>query len=218
MAESSASTPDTKGSNLSIPNHSVEGAGNNRRLMLKSFVDMVRGLVPLLENVKFSIEESSNRMPKAASQLSKVSEATESATVEILNVLEAMSEKVTGAERELKKLRSLIVPTEESENVLATAEKYLTETKDDSMTIAMALQVQDITSQQLAGVVHIIESVRTQLGNALERFEDGEDATVPSVQDESKVQKPFDIDASFTKSPNRQNAADEIVDQWLKGQ
>jgi chemotaxis regulatin CheY-phosphate phosphatase CheZ len=186
-------------------------------MMLKNFVEMVRGLVPLLESVKFSIEESSNRIPKASSQLSKVSEATESATVEILNVLEKMSDKILRAQGELKILRGLIVQTEDTEKALVAADKWLSETNDDSMTIAMALQVQDITSQQLAGVVHIIESVRAQLSEALERFESGEESDMPAARKEAKVQKPFDIDASFSKSPDRQNAADEIVDQWLKG-
>lgn len=217
MAESFAPTSENKGTDQSLISRLADNAGVPRHMMLKNFVEMVRGLVPLLESVKFSIEESSNRIPKASSQLSKVSEATESATVEILNVLEKMSDKILRAQGELKILRGLIVQTEDTEKALVAADKWLSETNDDSMTIAMALQVQDITSQQLAGVVHIIESVRAQLSEALERFESGEESDMPAARKEAKVQKPFDIDASFSKSPDRQNAADEIVDQWLKG-
>ena len=41
------------------------------------------------------------------------------------------------------------------------------------MNIAMALQVQDIASQQIASVAHTIESVEAQLVRALNRFENG---------------------------------------------
>lgn len=224
--------------------------------IMKDFARLLHEIVPLLENVKNSIEDSSSRIPKASMQLSKVTQATESATVEILNVLETMTAKITNVEEQLQKLKSVIQNSKDSakkisdqlrsttsgkgayayvelltlivneyvagidnESAISTIEKLLNETKEDSMNIAMVLQVQDITSQQIAGVAHIIESVQTQLANALDRFENGEasDIAKENVEQCQTAAPTFDIDAHFTKSGERQDLADEIVKQFANG-
>ncbi|MBI5472716.1 MAG: protein phosphatase CheZ [Ignavibacteriae bacterium] len=86
--------------------------------------------------------------------------------------------------------------------------------KDDIMSISIALQVQDITSQQIAGVSQVIESVREQLSKALSNFEHPieslADATAPSLS----VPKVFDHGASYDTSQDRQESADEIIKRW----
>lgn len=242
--------------NVSIQKHlqpveqalSDTGAG-----VMKDFIHLLHEIVPLLENVKNSIEDSSSRIPKASTQLSKVTQATESATVEILNVLDAMTAKITNAEGQLQKLKSVIQNSKgaakkvseqlrsttsgngayayvelltlianeyvagiDHESTISTVEKLLSETKEDSMNIAITLQVQDITSQQIAGVAHIIESVQTQLAHALDRFENGEASEIAkeNVQQPTTAGPAFDIDAHFTKPGERQDVADEIVKQF----
>jgi len=194
--------------------------------LIKDFIAHVRGIVPLLEHVKDSISESSNRIPKASMQLSKVTEATESATVEILNVLEAMTEKISASQGHLKTISQFVTGVasdagrEEALSAIASINRVLTETKDDSMNIAVALQVQDITSQQIAGVSHTIESIRLQLAEALDRFDKPEDdgSAIPTKakgsSDKGSGSTHFDGDADFSKKPDRQDMADEIVKQW----
>jgi len=233
------------------PHARVDNSG-----IMKDFARLLHEIVPLLENVKNSIEESSSRIPKASMQLSKVTQATESAAVEILNVLESMTAKISSVEDQLQKLKSVIQNSKDSakkisdqlcstssgngafayvemltlivneyvagidnEHAILAMEKLLDETKKDSMNIAMALQVQDITSQQIAGVAHIIESVQTQLANALDRFENGEALEVAkeNVEQYQSAAPTFDIDAHFTKSVERQDLADEIVKQFANG-
>lgn len=194
--------------------------------MIRDFIQHVRGIIPMLEHVKSSIEESSSRIPKASHQLSEVTNATESATVEILNVLESMAAKIGDGETELQNVRLFVEQrngTTESQEALRSigvVEQALSETKDNSMSIAIALQVQDITSQQIAGVAHTIETIRVQLGKALDRFEDPEndqpiDPTSGSGHDGSSSH--FDGDARFSKSTDRQDLADEIIKQWNEG-
>jgi chemotaxis regulatin CheY-phosphate phosphatase CheZ len=210
-------------------NRNSANEDDNEVGMIKDFIAHVRGIVPMLEHVKDSIAESSGRIPKASLQLSEVTTATESATVEILNVLEAMTTSIGQGETELKAVRTFVEHnngTSESVQALqsiAAVEKILSETKDNSMNIAIALQVQDITSQQIAGVSHTIESIRTQLAKALQRFDDpkGADGGVGNAETESSPglapATHFDGEAQFTKSPDRQDVADEIVKQWAQG-
>lgn len=223
-----------------------EAPGGER--VARDLVQLIREIVPLLENVRHSIEESTSHIPKASKQLSNVTQATENATVEILNLLEAMSDRITKVEvkaGEIKKgglgmhaaLATLVQAAEtlpEKDraglvDALAGAKQFadgsvlkesflavdemLAKTKEDSMSIAISLQVQDITSQQIAGVANIIESVRTQLASALYRFENGTDAV--DLKDENELKgKVFDTNAEYSKSPERQSDADEIVRQF----
>lgn len=191
--------------------------------MIRDFIKHVRGIIPMLEQVKDSIEESSSRIPKASHQLSEVTTATESATVEILNVLETMADRIGKGEERLKEVRRFVEQnngTVEGSHALASIaaiEQMLSETKDNSMNIAIALQVQDITSQQIAGVAHTIEAIRLNLGSALKRFDDpGHDIADPPNTRAHDIEAPshFDGNARFSKSTDRQDLADEIVKQW----
>jgi chemotaxis regulatin CheY-phosphate phosphatase CheZ len=228
---------------------------DNNAGILKDFIHLLYEIVPLLENVRNSIEESSSRIPKATMQLSKVNRETENATVEILNVLEAMTARITDAETQLQQLKGNIQNSKDSskknaERLLANSsgassyssieltalvvnefiqgidssdaipaiEKDLRETKVDSMNIAMALQVQDIASQQIASVAHTIESVETQLLHALDRFENGNarDIALGNAADRSAKCQVFDVDARYSNSGGQQDIADEIVKQFSK--
>jgi chemotaxis regulatin CheY-phosphate phosphatase CheZ len=220
-----------------------EGPGGER--VARDLVQLIREIVPLLENVRHSIEESTSHIPKASKQLSNVTQATENATVEILNLLEAMSDRITKVEGKAGELKQNVlgmhsvlgtlvqaaetIPEKDRAGfaeALAAAkrssgdssfaesfqsvEEMLSKTKEDSMSIAISLQVQDITSQQIAGVASIIETVRTQLASALFRFENGTDAV--DLPDENQLKgKVYDTNAEYTKAPERQTDADEIV-------
>ncbi len=216
-----------------LPLHSggqptVQRAGDDEGV-IREFIDHVRGIIPLLEGVKNSIEESSSRIPKASMQLSKVTEATESATVEILNVLEAMTTNITRSEKDIREVQQFVqscrvVPgADHSEEVLARVASVLSKTKESSMNIAIALQVQDITSQQLAGVSHTIESIRVQLAKALRRFDQTGDTGPEGAAPEDlrtaggNTTGHFDSDADFSRAPDRQDRADEIIKQWADG-
>jgi hypothetical protein len=101
----------------------------------------------------------------------------------------------------------------------AFASRALGEVRNETLSIAMSLQVQDITAQQIAGVIHLIESVRTQLTKVLAKLErtgntlaDAKDV-VGQVSDEP-TNHAFDLDAQFTHSPERQEIADGIVNAW----
>ena len=230
---------------VQFPNDTAQGA-------FKDFIHLLHEIVPLLENVRSSIEESSNRIPKASMQLSKVNQETENATVEILNVLEAMTARISSAEAQLYRLKDIIQNSKNSakriaESLLASTseagayssteltalvvnefisgidsseaipsiEEVLRKTKEDSMNIAMALQVQDIASQQIASVAHTIESVESQLVRALNRFENGDTSDIANDNaDEPAPEPAFDVEARYTRSEERQDIADEIVKQF----
>jgi len=182
---------------------------------VNNVVEILIGLVPLLDRIKTSIEESTGTIPKASTQLSSVTQATEMATVEILNTLDRMTERIGSAEGGLVSMKNdLGAAAAPVQGKLQEIEKTLAETRQDAMNIAMALQVQDITSQQIAGVTHMIETVRQQLLSVLGQMDkDLEHAPSPGPEAPSGH---FDSNAQFNRSTERQDDADAIIQQWQK--
>jgi chemotaxis regulatin CheY-phosphate phosphatase CheZ len=222
---------------------------------IHELVGIVSGVMPMLDSIKQMIEDSSGHIPKASQQLHDVTRATEVATMEILNVLDALTQKVTQAEGGLASLREHLHTRRELENMLGAGlqalvqsspgsgevarlsslwakyqqttdiqsalsgiEQSLEETKTDSVNIAMALQVQDITSQQIAGVVALIETVRERLRGIVQSVSGTTSAASALVApgETSPTPSHFDTNAQFTRDANRQDAADAIVKEWKK--
>jgi len=205
MADSSTPT--------SVP-HGMASAGSSDGI-LGSFVSAIANMIPALENIKATIEESSNAFPRVSSQLNSVNRATESATVEILDVLDSISQNVDAAEAGLKALGALLPnATQPVADTLQSISKTLATTKEKSLSIAMALQVQDITSQQIAGASHMIETVRLELVRLLNNFEG---TAAPPQSTNSPLTGHFDTTAKYTGAGDRQAQADLIINQWTTG-
>jgi chemotaxis regulatin CheY-phosphate phosphatase CheZ len=215
---------------------------------MSNFVNALHGIIPTLDRIKNSIEESTGKIPQVSRQLNSVASATESATVEILNVLDASTQKLSEMEKSVLELKNrmgshsalvatmrteltrLLAPAEAAgllqnldvmqsdyiaeEGALAELETRLTQVKEETMVISIALQVQDITSQQIAGVSQLVEAVRSKLSNALYTFEhpvEGEAALPAPGEASGTMPRVFDHGASYDTSADRQTSADEIV-------
>lgn len=182
-------------------------------MSVSNVLDSLFGIIPLLDRIKVSIEESTGAIPKASTQLSNVTQATETATVEILNTLDRMAGRIDTADTGLGALRSGLEPGSPLHQHLEVIEKVLADTRQDSMAIAMSLQVQDITSQQIAGVTQMIEAVRSQLLDVAGQLDrEHERQVTPPVPTSAH----FDSNAQYTLTGERQHEADEIIQQWQK--
>jgi chemotaxis regulatin CheY-phosphate phosphatase CheZ len=213
---------------------------------LEELFYFVNDIVPVLEDINLSIYESANKMPRASSQLNKVTQATEIATTEILDNLDGVLSKLNAMgshfqtamgdldalgrledeEFELLKKslsenqKDLLTRVIDSHNrkrdhlkaLRSNAgglEESLQDIRAKSNDIMISLQVQDITSQQIASVNHLIESVQDRLGNLIDRFKlSGADL----ISEIEKVEHhTFDPLASYDRSGESQRAADEVV-------
>jgi chemotaxis regulatin CheY-phosphate phosphatase CheZ len=198
------------------------------------------------------LQESSRKMPKASNQLNKVTEATEMATTEILDMVDAISFKLNGIQTNINRFKSygdlqddlsrkvkrrlaileqkypddedvksamnLWEKVDQSANLmdpLNNTQTHINEMRQIASNIMIALQVQDITSQQIASVNHLIESVQQKLNNLLESLasEDRKNISVPEVQKVTRRVIAFDPEAEYTVSGARQHIADEILNE-----
>ena len=222
------------------------------------FVSEIR---PLLEEINVSIQENLKKMPNASKQLSKVSEATEVATTEIMDIVDGIVYKSDIISSNLKKMSAIepgihgspirileliykaiqedsdihvMLPqigeaiqslkgrsNPEFTEIIKSNNDLLNSIKMDSSSIMMSLQVQDITSQQIAAVNHLLEKVQEKLSSIMLKFQNSEIANISHEETETertnitKLHRTiaFDPDAvdSITHKDFRQSEVDAMI-------
>lgn len=206
--------------------------------VIQGLVDFMRDTVPLLEKINTSIAESTNKIPKATNQINNVTSATELATTEILDLVDTISNdvtriekvliEITSRENEKKELRNKILADVASLNgtgellnryfeltdiaaVIEPVHGLFGKIRDDAYNITMSLQVQDITSQQLAAVNHLIESVQSKLASLLFNFQESNLKANEIQNIEISRDSAFNPDARYIKADEQQQMADSLI-------
>jgi len=202
--------------------------------VIQSLIDFMKETVPLLENINKSIDESTKKIPTAKDQLHNVSNATEMATTEILDrvdeifedlnvsqrIINEISEKYAAkrevylqlkehlkGDRKAVRLLNKIVKNGISEQ-LETLNSKINDIQDKTYSITLSLQVQDITSQQLNAVHHLIESVQYRLSSLIMDLEDTELNELEETYKSREIT--FDADASYEHEKENQKVADDL--------
>ncbi len=202
--------------------------------VIQSLLEFMRETVPLLENINASITESTKKIPKASNQLSNVTSATELATTEILDLVDIISNDIESVEKSLteardeEKIRTSVINniigqindeiiveqlsiissvTPNFDRVLDTISRI----KNNSYNITLSLQVQDITSQQLAAVNHLILSVQDKLSGLINSLDktNVDEITLPKFN--MPDSDTFNENAVYSKDGYSQKLADELV-------
>jgi len=206
--------------------------------IIQNLMDFMKDTVPLLEDINSSLVESTSKIPKASDQINNISSATELATTEILDIVDSISidmEKIEKSVKEVKlkeeaklviweKIKSsipadsstfeLIKQFEELDSFLPLVPDMMDvfqKVKNDVYNITLSLQVQDITSQQLAAVNHLIESVRKSLASLMSHLDDSEIKSFDNFYSDLPKVGTFDPAAEYTKSSDKQDFADLII-------
>ena len=230
---------------------------------LEEIFIFVKDIKPLLDDINVSIEENLKKMPNASKQLSKVTEATELATTEIMDIVDGIVYKsglIAGNLKHLEgfkmdkmhsplKIYELIqkavqedidmqelIPqisitidemksnaNKDSDEFIKQSADLLASIENDSNSIMMSLQVQDITSQQLAAVNNMIGTIQSKLTGILAKFQTSGMSDLLGIEEHLEKkganissmhrQIAFDPDAvdSLDRGTNRQSDVDMLV-------
>ena len=212
--------------------------------IIQSLIEFMKDVIPLLEKINSSIADSTRKMPQAKDQIFSVTNATEMATTEILDLVDVISnglneletslqsaeekqvkkselrnsilEKASGnseLQNMLKRYFELDVPSDE----IAKNIKLVQEQKDDTYKITLSLQVQDITSQQLATVNHLITSVNERLSSLVDNIQKAELSSeganvIADIPDKLN----FDPNAAYTHNSDKQDIVNDIFDDKVQ--
>jgi chemotaxis regulatin CheY-phosphate phosphatase CheZ len=206
---------------------------------IQSLVNFIKEMAPLLIQINNSIEESNAKIPKATDHIVDVTNATEMATTEILDLIDVISgeaaeltstlneisERETEGVQLLEKLKDIVGDNKEAVEIIEQlpAKFLVTSQKDvigekldkiqlDVANIAIALQVQDITTQQLSAVNHLIISVQKRLAALMFELSQGD---IKHVDNSDEIIVPtdsnFDMNASFIKKQTSQDEIDKLI-------
>jgi chemotaxis regulatin CheY-phosphate phosphatase CheZ len=213
---------------------------------LEDVFAFVKDIVPLLDVLKSSVETTSEKLPHASKQLDKITTATELASTEIMNIVDAMYPKVDRmrAEQEKRRAEAAVIQAsikrlcelaangpdaKEAHTIcegLAAQFAAITPTDEavqevesiqsDCTNIMIALQVQDITAQQIAAVNKLMQSVDEGLTRLLKHFSKSSNDPQPSRFKHRRLDIVFDSSAEFDASGERQRAADAVMEEARK--
>ncbi len=208
--------------------------------VIQSIIDFMKETVPLLENINQSIADSTSKIPKATDQITNVTSATELATTEILDIVDAISNDASGIENNCKnlltkeqkrkelmsELKKVIAGNNEAvlllqkyeinnhvEQILSQIVTSMDKMKNDAYNITLSLQVQDITSQQLAAVNHLIESVQEKLASLIVDLKESDIKEFTAEEHAFPETSSFDPNARYNKSAQRQEVVDSIINE-----
>jgi chemotaxis regulatin CheY-phosphate phosphatase CheZ len=179
--------------------------------ILHKIQDFMHDTVPLLENVNQSIQDSTSKIPKAAMQINSITNANEVATTEILDIVDAMSLDISNMQTKLESLKSKLGEDEDLNSLLFTIDKI----NAGVLNITISLQVQDITSQQLSSVNHLIQSIQEKLAALLIEFKEKDIHEAPEVDFQFPRDGSFNADARYEKNNKSQTLADSLVEETL---
>lgn len=206
--------------------------------VIEGFVEFISDFIPFIEEVSGSIQDSRSKIPEASNQLDKVTNATELAMTEVLDKIDEINlqlnelteslDDMVGrrnrVENMISELSDEIKENEKAKNIfknlmneidvgltLEMMKNRVTTIMSDTDQITMSLQVQDITSQQLAAVNHLIISVQQKLGGLLTTV----DSTGFKVTEDLKHKKlpnvDFDANADYNPNEKQQDVVDSII-------
>ena len=168
----------------------------------------ITGMFESLEIISKPIKESTARMPVATDHLNKITKQTELATNQILDKLENMSERDTGALEIIANTKEHLKGGRKDNTVNDAIDKLGSTINDDLNDVYMimeSLQFQDITSQRIGFITSLIEDVENKLNTLLSAL--GEVTKLKVL--EKKIH--FDPNAEYSDSADRQEMVDKIM-------
>lgn len=232
-----------------------------------------KDIKPLLDEINNSIHENLKKMPNASKQLSKITQATELATTEIMDIVDGIVYKSDVISANMKRLaqierspkgnpmvifeiiqKALVEKKDfsealpqieeafdimkdkpeddadkENKEIVTQTDELIESIKTDSSSIMMSLQVQDITSQQIAAVNHLLETIKEKLSEILSKFSKSDITGLvkDAVEDTEKTNVSklhrdiaFDPEAveSYAGRETRQSEVDKLLEMSENGE
>lgn len=224
----------------------------------------VKEIHPVLDEINVSIEDNLKKMPGASKQLSKVTEATEHATTEIMDIVDGlffkadlissnvarMDEIVEQSQQNPIKLLEIIhkaiqqksdlqeiLPqlsdsikglksqsNKEYNKIKNETNQILDSVRDDTNSIMMSLQVQDISSQQIAAVNHLLETIQNKLSKIMTTFKSTDISEIVDADDGqkdinvSRLHRDIAFDPEAVNSYENKESKQAEVDKVFDGQ
>lgn len=177
--------------------------------VIQKLIDFMRNTIPLLENINQSITETTNKIPSARNQIDSVTSATEMATTEILDTVDKILFEINSSKMIIENVVNTLNGNlqDELKEKLNQISASLDNINQYANNVTISLQVQDITSQQLAAVNYLIQSVQARLGSLFQDLEDTNITNMGKYVDKNV----FNENAKYQDTTEHQNMIDQLI-------
>ena len=160
------------------------------------------------QSIKHSID---SMVVKTTEQLSKVTNVTESATNSILDVTEKLIDNQNEIVEKLEILQNNM--EEELKDKINEIVQFINQNQDHTFNIMEYLQFQDITTQQIQGILLVLSETEKKLMKVLAILTNLESEEESTIEVETKEElQTFDPDANFMSKENAQKLIDDLFD------
>lgn len=127
--------------------------------LLSDLFMFLKDTIPLMLEANVSIKDSTNKIPTATENIESVSKTTETATHEVMDRLDSLSESL-----------SVLHDSLSENNGFAKQVELIEKAQNDTTEIVYALQFQDIVSQQLEHTNRILSAVYNKFMDLFNSF------------------------------------------------
>jgi len=177
---------------------------------IAKLVFFIEEIVPLLNTIHSSLNQSSSLIPAAAEKLGKVTSATEMAATEVMDIVDNVISRLNTMTSVLDELDGDVTKGIDESSLKQKTQLIREEidgSQEDLFSIMNALQFQDITTQQINSIASTIDNVNRKLSELLNGFEDD------SIDFLALEETAFDPNAEydFERSAASQRMADEFL-------
>jgi chemotaxis regulatin CheY-phosphate phosphatase CheZ len=209
------------------------------RAFVQDLLGFVKHILPVIAELRTSIAQTSEKLPTASQQLNKVTEANEIASTQILDIVERILAHAVEIRRvivsddqnmRVARIEALLAMLEQDmPERVETAELarvwrewsaarheheaagMLAGIQGDCTSIMIALQVQDITAQQIAGVNRLMQSVDEGLQVLLQQIHEDETTEHRGRFAHKHLDIAHDSGAEYVNAVKRQQLADKVI-------
>jgi chemotaxis regulatin CheY-phosphate phosphatase CheZ len=182
---------------------------------ISELTESITGMVSSFRKLQRPLVESREKVPQATNQLDKISEQTEAATAQMLDMVEQITQRDDQVVNGLQEITTLSESGEGEKisRIAADLSDKVNQNLNDAFLIMESLQFQDITAQQMDHAATLLEDIETKLQSILQTLGASSKATVKSV--ERKV-RAFDPHADFIDKKANQEDIDSLFEQKQK--
>ncbi|MBP7460198.1 MAG: hypothetical protein KBA26_02830 [Candidatus Delongbacteria bacterium] len=186
-------------------------------VIIQETVDFVECIIGEVHDIRMQLEHSFSHesvLKSAVDVLDQIPDSTMKATDQILNTIDS----ITARESEASELFNRIMGNpdginEESMTLLARIRELFTENQNDHFTIMDALQFQDITTQQIQHVNHLLETTELKLSELALKLKGLDDEDIQNILEfNGKKKRVYDPKAEYKARVEEQSFADSLYD------
>ncbi len=180
---------------------------------ISELTESITGMVSSFKKLQRPLIESREKVPQATTQLDKISQQTEAATSQMLDVVEQITQREEEVVRGIEIIREKVKSgdTKDIDTLAQGLVVKATANLNNAFQIMESLQFQDITAQQMDHAASLLEEIETKLHSILENI--GGSNTAADMQLGPRKTRAYDPHADFVDRRTDQKDIDSLFEK-----